>query len=92
MTAVHKEVARQHLHQCAPAKNTVNMGDIDGLYIEGEYQYEGLTMGKTVPREQLDKLKGFKFREDDILMPSYLKAGNVIIFMKTFTQKLCEQR
>ena len=68
------------------------MGDIDGLYIEGEYQYEGLTLGKTVPREQLDKLKGFKFREDDILMASYLKAGNVIIFMKKITQKLCKQR
>ena len=57
------------------------MGDIDGLYIDGEYQYEGLTMGKTVPREQLDKLKGYKFREDDILMPSYLKAGNFTTLM-----------
>ena len=53
------------------------MGDIDGLYIQGEYQYEGLTMGKNFPSVHLDKVKDFQFREEDILVPGYLKAGKL---------------
>ena len=41
----------------------------------GEYTYEGMTMIDIFPAESLDKIKIFDYRDDDILVVTYPKAG-----------------
>ena len=41
----------------------------------GEYTYEGMTMIKAFPAESLDKIKVFDYRDDDIFVVTYPKAG-----------------
>ena len=41
----------------------------------GQYTYEGMTMMKIFPAESLDKIKVFDYRDDDIFVVTYPKAG-----------------
>ena len=41
----------------------------------GQYIYEGMTMTQYYPAESLDKIKVFEYRNDDIFVVTYPKAG-----------------
>ena len=41
----------------------------------GQYTYEGMTMMQYFPAESLDTIKDFDYRDDDIFVVTYPKAG-----------------
>ena len=43
----------------------------------GEHVYEGIRMMSTNPVSSLDAIKQFKFRDDDVLLATYPKTGNI---------------
>ena len=46
------------------------------FHIPGEYKYHGMQItSEGWPAEHLDKLKTFPFKEDDIVVATYPKAG-----------------
>ena len=46
--------------------------------IPGEYVYDGITLGKSMPAEVIEELKCLELKEGDILMDAYPKSGGCI--------------
>ena len=43
--------------------------------IPGEHIYDGMVFGEIFPADVLDAVKKFQFKDDDILIATYPKAG-----------------
>ena len=54
------------------------MADINEYKVVGEYVYEGVTFCCAYQPEQLEKVKNFKFFDDDVMVATYPKAGEYI--------------
>ena len=42
----------------------------------GEYTYDGIWLSKYFPADGLEKIKQFNYRDEDILVVTYPKAGS----------------
>ncbi len=54
------------------------MADIKDYKVVGEYEYDGVTFCCAYPPEQLEKVKNFKFYDDDVMVATYPKAGKCV--------------
>ena len=51
------------------------MATIDEYHIIGEHEEDGIYHSSDFPAEHIEKVKDFAFKEDDVLIATYPKAG-----------------
>ena len=52
------------------------MAELDMIYtVPGQHKYDGVLYPSDFTASAMDKVKTFKFREDDVLVAGYPKCG-----------------
>ena len=74
------------LHEFWAASGMKSQAAIDHV-IPGEHYYDGIWYPGNIPKAALDKVKQFQFRDTDVVLATYPKAGRSTELYITMTIK-----
>ena len=57
------------------------MAGIEGYHVVGEHEEDGIYHSDDFPANQIQRVTDFTFREDDVLIATYPKAGQILSFI-----------